>query len=240
MNLDILAIAAHPDDVELSASGTILKSIAQGKKVGIIDITSGQLGSRGTPELRKKEAQKAAEILGLEARENLELQDGFFRNDKEHQYRIIEMIRKYRPKIVLTNASEDRHPDHGRAGNLVSEACFYSGLRALKTTLDHSDQEHWRPQAVYHFIQDRYLKPDFVMDISGFFQQKMEAVKAFSSQFFVNENSHEGPQTPISTPDFIKFLEARAREFGRLINVEYGEGFTVDRPVGVDNLDNLL
>lgn len=240
MKLDILAIAAHPDDVELSASGTILRSVAQGKKVGVLDLTKGELGTRGTPETRAEEARKASEILKLSMRENVGLPDGFLDNVKDQQMAIIPFIRKYRPDVVLTNSVEDRHPDHGMAAALVSKTCFLSGLRAISTKdASGNSQEAWRPRAVYHFVQDRYLKPDFVMDISEFWPQKLEAIKAFSSQFFVGKEDDK-PATPISTPQFMKFLEARAREYGRQINVEFGEGFIADRTVGIRDLDHLL
>lgn len=240
MKLDILAIAAHPDDVELSAAGTILRSVSQGKKVGVLDLTKGELGTRGTPESRAREAVKASEILGLSVRENAGLPDGFLNNVKDQQLVIIPFIRKYKPDIVLANALEDRHPDHGTGAALTAKSCFLSGLRAIPTKDDSGTaQEAWRPRAVYHVIQDRYMKPDFVVDISDYWLKKEEAIKAFSSQFFTGEVDNE-PQTPISTPEFMKFLEARAREFGRLIGVEYGEGFVADRTIGVTDLSTLL
>lgn len=237
MKLDILVFAAHPDDAELACSGTIVKHIAQGKKVGVVDLTEGQLGSRGSVELRYEEAAKASAILGLHARENLQMEDGFFRNDPEHQRKVITAIRKYQPEIVLCNAIADRHPDHGRGSELVSEACFYSGLRRIETEVDGEAQEHWRPKAVYHYIQDRYIKPDFIVDISDHIETKMASVSAYSSQFF-DPNSSE-PQTPISTPEFMEFIKARARQFGRSINAQYGEGFTVERPVGIEDMLDL-
>lgn len=240
MKLDILAIAAHPDDVELSASGTLLRSVEQGKKVGVLDLTRGELGTRGNAETRAEEARRATEILKLSIRENVGLPDGFLNNEKKQQLAIIPYIRKYRPDIVLTNSVKDRHPDHGMAAALVSKTCFLSGLRAISTNDESGrNQEAWRPRAVYHFIQDRYLQPDFVVDISNQWPQKMEAIKAFSSQFFTGVDDNE-PATPISTPEFIKFLEARAREFGRLINVEFGEGFIADRSIGIRDLNHLL
>lgn len=241
MTLDILAIAAHPDDVELSAAGTMLSALAQGKKVGILDLTRGELGSRGTPETRAHEAAAAAKILGLSARENVSLPDGFLANTREQQMAIIPFIRKYRPRIVLTNAVDDRHPDHAKAAKLVSDACFLSGLRAI-TTHDDSGlvQAHWRPEAVYHFVQDRYLKPDFIVDISDFFEKKMDAVRAYTTQFYTGVEQNPNEVTPISTPEFMKGLEARALEYGRLIGVKYGEGFTTERPVGVKDLWNVF
>ncbi|MDF1672321.1 MAG: bacillithiol biosynthesis deacetylase BshB1 [Vicingaceae bacterium] len=238
MKLDILAIGVHPDDVELGCSGTILKHIAQGKKVGILDLTKGELGSRGSAELRVVEANNAARILGVSIRENLGYADGFFSNDREHQLGIIKMIRKYQPEIVFANAPKDRHPDHGRASQLISEACFYSGLLKVDTELDGQRQEHWRPKSVYHYIQDRYLKPDFVVDVSAFVDKKMEAIMAFSSQFY-NPKSEE-PKTPISGEDFLKSVKARMTGFGRDIGIEYAEGFTVERVIGVEDLTSLL
>jgi len=240
MKLDILAIAAHPDDVELGAGGTIAKAIRDGKKVGILDLTRGELGTRGTPEMRKNEALDSMKILGVSVRENVGLPDGFLDNSREFQMAILPYIRKYQPEIVLANAVADRHPDHGKGSKLTSDACFLSGLRAIETTTESGEkQEAWRPKWVYHFIQDRYTKPDFVVDVSDVWDLKMKAVKAFRSQFHVDENS-EGPQTPISTPDFIFFLEARAREYGRSIGVSFGEGFTAERPVGVNNVFDII
>jgi N-acetylglucosamine malate deacetylase 1 len=237
LKLDILAIGVHPDDVELGCSGTLLKHLAQGKKVGILDLTKGELGSRGSGELRLIEAQNAAKILGVSVRENLGFADGFFKNDKEHQLAIIKIIRKYKPEIILCNAPKDRHPDHGRAAQLVSEACFYSGLLRITTELDGKAQEHYRPQAVYHYIQDRYLKPNFVVDVTEFVNQKMEAIMAFSSQFY-NPDS-KAPETPISSKKFIDFVKSRMADFGRDINAEYAEGFVTERVIGVEDLKSL-
>ncbi|MGB6035053.1 MAG: bacillithiol biosynthesis deacetylase BshB1 [Cryomorphaceae bacterium] len=240
MKLDILAIAAHPDDVELSASGTIIKSIQQGKRVGILDLTKGELGTRGTAELRAKEADAAARIMGLAIRENVGLPDGFLNNVKEQQMAIIPFIRKYRPDIVLANALADRHPDHAMGAALAAKSCFLSGLKAIPTMDENGTaQEAWRPRAVYHYIQDRYMHPDFVVDISAEWEKKVEAIRAFSSQFYVGKEDNE-PVTPISTPDFMKFLEARAREYGRTIGVQFGEGFVADRTIGVMDLNDLL
>lgn len=238
MKLDILAFAAHPDDVELSCAGTLLRHIAAGKQVGVVDLTQGELGSRGTAALRKEEAAKASAILGIHYRHNLGMRDGFFTIDEAHQRLIIEQIRLCRPEIVLANAVSDRHIDHGRAAKLVAEACFLSGLRQIKTTWDGIAQEAWRPRAVYHYIQDRYLKPDLVVDITEHFPTKLEAIKAFGSQFY--DPNSDGPMTPISRPDFLDFIEARAREMGRLVPVTYGEGFTVERAPGVVDLTQLL
>ncbi|MCZ4407417.1 bacillithiol biosynthesis deacetylase BshB1 [Cryomorphaceae bacterium 1068] len=240
MKLDILAIAAHPDDVELSASGTIIRSIKQGKKVGILDLTKGELGTRGTAELRAKEAEAASEVMGISIRENVGLPDGFLNNVKEQQLAIIPFIRKYRPDIVLANALADRHPDHGMGAALAAKSCFLSGLKAIPTLDENGNtQEAWRPRAVYHYIQDRYMHPDFVVDISAEWEKKVESIRAFSSQFYVGKEDNE-PVTPISTPDFMKFLESRARDFGRSIGVQFGEGFVADRTIGISDLSDLL
>lgn len=236
--LDVLAFAAHPDDAELGAGGTIAGMIAAGKKVGIVDLTQGQLGSRGTVEDRANEAAASAKILGLHARENLGMEDGHFLNDVEHRTAIIQMIRRYQPDIVLANAVADRHPDHAKGAEVVSEAAFQSGLRALTTSFQGKSQEHWRPRAVYHYIQDRYIKPDIVVDISAHYDQKMEAVFAFKSQFY--DPKSDEPETPISSKEFIHFLESRAREMGRVIGVEFGEGFTCQRTPGISDLTALL
>jgi bacillithiol biosynthesis deacetylase BshB1 len=219
MKLDILVMAAHPDDAELSCAGTILKHIAAGKKVGIVDFTRGELGTRGTPEIRLQESADATKILGLHARENLGIRDGFFRNDEETQLKLIEVIRKYQPEIVLANALEDRHPDHGKGAQLAIDACFLSGLRQIKT----GDLPAWRPAQVYHYIQDRYLEPDFVIDISAHWDQKEAAIRAFKSQFF--DPTSAEPASYISSPDFLNFIQARGMEMGHKIGVKYGEGF---------------
>lgn len=237
MKSDILAFAAHPDDVELACSGSLIKHIAHGKKVGIVDLTQGQLGSRGTPAIRLKEAEDAAKIMGLAFRENLGMEDGWFRNDKEHIIKVIPMLRKYRPDIVLANAVEDRHPDHGRAASLISEACFFSGLVRIETELDGKSQEAWKPRLLLHYIQDRGVCPDLVVDITSSMDSKMEAILAYRSQFY-NPESNE-VDTPISSKEFLDYLMGRAREMGRYIGVEFGEGFTMDRPVGVDDLTSL-
>lgn len=218
MKLDILIMAAHPDDAELAVAGTIVDAIAKGKKVGIVDFTRGELGTRGTPEIRLVESAAASEVLGIHVRENLELADGFFQNDRESQLKLIEVIRKYQPELVLANALEDRHPDHGKGAALAIDACFLSGLRKIETGLP-----AWRPKHVYHYIQDRYLEPDFVIDISAHWAKKEAAIRAFKSQFF-DPNSTE-PASYISSPDFLAFIEARAQEMGHKIGVKYGEGF---------------
>lgn len=236
--LDILCFAAHPDDVELACSGTVLKHIELGYKVGIVDLTQGELGTRGSASLRAIEAQNAAKILGIEIRDNLNLADGFFQKNKESLIKVIEKIREYKPEIILCNAEYDRHIDHGKAADLVNEAAFLSGLVKIETTLNGQVQEAHRPTQVYHFIQDRMTKPDIVFDITPFFEKKMESIYSFSSQFYNPQNNE--PETPISSLDFIKYIEGRAREFGRLINVTFGEGFTVKRPIGSTNLMKQL
>lgn len=224
MKLDILVMAAHPDDAELAVSGTIAGAIAQGKKVGIVDFTRGELGTRGTPEIRLAESAAASLVLGIHARENLELADGFFQNDRESQMKLIEVIRKFQPEIVLANALEDRHPDHGKGAALAIDACFLSGLRKIETGLP-----AWRPKHLYHYIQDRYLEPDFVVDISAHWELKEKAIRAFKSQFF-DPNSTE-PASYISSPDFLNFIQARAQEMGHKIGVKYGEGFQSQSPI---------
>lgn len=237
MKLDILAIGVHPDDVELGCSGTILKHIALEKKVGILDLTRGELGSRGSGELRLVEAENSAKLLGVSIRENLGFADGFFKNDKEHQLEVIKIIRKYQPDIILANAPKDRHPDHGRASQLVSEACFYSGLVRVETQLDGKNQELWRPKVIYHYIQDRFLKPDFVVDVSEHMDKKMESILAFSSQFYNPES--DAPETPISSKKFLDFIKARMANFGRDINADYAEGYTTERVIGIEDITQL-
>ncbi len=237
MKLDVLAIGAHPDDVELGCGATIAKEIAKGKKVGIIDLTRGELGTRGTAETRDTEAEDARKILGVAVRENLSFADGFFVNDKKHQLEIIKVIRKYQPDIVLCNAIDDRHIDHGKGSKLVSDACFLSGLIKIETELENVIQNPWRPKHVYHYIQWKHIEPDFVVDVSGFMDKKMGAVLAYKTQFF-DANSKE-PETPISSKNFTDSVEYRARDLGRLIGVEYGEGFTVERYVAVNSLYDL-
>ncbi|MDQ3192490.1 MAG: bacillithiol biosynthesis deacetylase BshB1 [Bacteroidota bacterium] len=238
MIIDILAFGAHPDDVELGCSGTILHHNKLGLKTGIIDLTRGELGTRGNADLRLQEAQNAAEILGVKVRENLFFADGFFTSDQYHLLQVIKKIRHYKPTIVLCNAMQDRHPDHGRAGKLISDACFYSGLLKIETDLDGTAQEKWRPKVVYHYIQDRYIKPDFAIDISDFMEKKTEAILAFSSQFY-NPDSNE-PESPISGKDFLDVVKARAADFARPIGAKFAEGFTVERHIGVNNLMDLV
>ena len=238
MKLDILAIGAHPDDVELCASGTLLKHIHKGYKVGILDLTQGELGTRGNAKLRLEEAERAKKILGITMRENLGMADGFFENDRDHRMQIIKIIRKYKPDVVLANAVNDRHPDHARAAKLASDSCFLSGLRKIETTYEDREQEVWRPKAVYHYIQDYYITPDMVVDITDFYDKRMESVMAYSSQFHSGKEEGE-PDTPISSPEFLENLEGRSLQFGRLIGVTYGEGFTISRAVGVEDLMEL-
>ena len=238
MKLDILAFGAHPDDVELGAAATIAKEVSLGKKVDIIDLTQGELGTRGSKELRKTEAIRAAKILGVTLRENLKFADGFFVNDKRHQLEVIKLIRKYKPEIVLCNAIEDRHIDHGKGSKLVSDACFLSGLEKIETEFEGEIQKKWRPKLIYHYLQWNNSKPDFVVDISNFMDVKMEAVLAYTSQFY-DPNSKES-ETPISSKNFTDSVYYRAKDLGRLIGVEYAEGFTVERLIAIASLDKLI
>jgi bacillithiol biosynthesis deacetylase BshB1 len=238
MKLDILAFGAHPDDIELGCGATIAKEVSLGKKVGVVDLTRGELGTRGSGELRIIEANNAAKIMGISVRENLGFADGFFTNDKEHQLEIIKMIRKYKPEIVLCNVIDDRHIDHGKGSKLVSDACFLSGLIKIETAIDGKQQEKWRPKQVYHYIQWKNIAPDFVVDVTGFIDKKMEAVLAYSSQFY-DPNSTE-PASPITSKSFIESINYRAQDLGRLIGVEYAEGFTSERYVAVENLSKLI
>ena len=239
MKLDILAIGAHPDDVEISCGGTILAAIAQGKKVGIVDLTQGELGTRGTAQTRKIEATNAAKVLGVAIRINLEMADGFFVNDETHQKKIIEIIRLYKPDIIFCNAPEDRHPDHGRSSKLVEDAAFLSGLVKIETQDENGNlQEKHRPSYIFHYIQDRYLQPNFVMDISDFQEKKMEALQCYNTQFF-NENSTE-PSTYISSPLFLETIKARAMMLGKRIGVTYAEGFISEKILGIKNFDAFI
>ena len=238
MKLDILVMAAHPDDAELAVSGTIAAAIAQGKKVGIVDFTRGELGTRGTPEIRLAESAEASQILGIHARVNLELADGFFQNNQESQLKLIEVIRAFQPEIVLANALEDRHPDHGKGAQLAIDACFLSGLRKIETTREGEKQTEWRPKQLFHYIQDRYLTPDFVIDISKHWATKEASIRAFRSQFF-DPNSTE-PASYISSPEFLNFIEARAREMGHKIGVQYGEGFQTQKTIAIHDLTSLV
>lgn len=230
IKLDILAFAAHPDDVELSCAGTLIKHVQAGKKVGIIDLTQGEMGTRGTAELRLQEAEEARKIVGAEIRENLGLKDGFFNPDGEEELMaVIRMIRKYQPEVVLANAIDDRHPDHGRGGALLKRAVFLAGLRRIETVENGVSQEPWRPGKLYHYIQFRYRVPDFVVDISEYFETRQKAVLAFKSQFY--DPSSDEPKTLISSENFMKQIEARAREMGSIIGAEYAEGFESAVPV---------
>ncbi len=237
MKLDILAFGAHPDDVELGCGGTLAKEISLGKKVGIIDLTQGELGTRGSAEIRLRESEEAKRILGASIRENLGFEDGFFVNNRENQLEIIKKIRQYKPEIVLCNAIDDRHIDHGKGSKLVSDACFLSGLRRIETLLEGTPQEAWRPKHVYHYIQWKNLQPDFVVDISNFIQNKLDAVLAYASQFY-DAKSNE-PTTPISDKNFLESVSYRAHDLGRLIGTDFAEGFTAERVIAVDTLTNL-
>lgn len=238
MKLDILAIAAHPDDVELSASGTLMRYVAEGKKVGIIDLTEGELGTRGTVETRYEEAAEASRIMGLSARENLRMPDGFFEDNAENKRLIIEQIRKYQPEIVLANSVTDRHPDHGRAGKLIEDACFLAGLRKIETSLEGQEQLPHRPRLVAHYIQDFYLEPSFVIDVTDYVDRKIEVIKAFKTQFY-DPNSPE-PNTPISGEEFFDFIKGRMLNMGRPAGMKYAEGFTVSRVFGVKDLFEVV
>lgn len=237
MNLDLLIFAAHPDDAELGCSGTILRAIAAGKKVGIVDLTRGELGTRGTAETRDAETVASNRILGLHVRENLEMRDGFFRNDEEHQIKIIQMIRKYTPEIVFSNAMHDRHPDHGKASDLVNDALFLAGLPKIRTEIAGIQQDAFRPRLLFQYLQDRYIEPDIIVDVTEFWDKKMECILAFKTQFF-NPDSEE-KETYISTPSFLKVVEARSRELGKAIGAEHAEGFTSRKLLGIDNLFDL-
>lgn len=237
MKVDILVLAAHPDDAELGCGGTILKHVAAGRKVAVVDLTRGELGTRGTPQTREKEAADSAKILGLSARENLGLPDGFFKNEREHQLEVVKAIRKFQPQIILANARYDRHPDHGRGSELVFEAAFLAGLAKIETSLDGKSQQLWKPKALYHYIQSQFLTPDFVVDVSDFWNKKMEAIRAFKTQFY-DPNSKE-LDTYISSPAFMNMVESRGLELGHAIGAKYGEGFTTRRWIGVDSLFDL-
>ena len=238
MKLDVLVFAVHPDDAELSCGGVLLAEKMNGKKTGVVDLTQGELGTRGTPDTRKAEANAAAKILQLDIRENLQMADGFFQNDEAHQRKIIYAIRKYRPEIIFCNAPEDRHPDHGRSAKLVEDAAFLSGLRKIETWNEGEAQEAWRPKYVFNFIQDKYLQPDFVIDISAVMDQKIEAIKAYGTQF--NSPDLSEPQTYISSPDFLDSVIYRSKMFGKMIGVNYAEGFISKKMIGFANFDSLI
>ncbi|WP_346238861.1 bacillithiol biosynthesis deacetylase BshB1 [Niabella insulamsoli] len=241
MKLDILAIGVHPDDVELGCAGTLVKEIQRGKKAGIIDLTQGELGTRGSVETRYAEATAAANVLGVAVRENLKMRDGFFKNDEEHQLLLIKTIRKYQPDIILGNVLVDRHPDHGRAGNLINDACFLSGLSKIETFDDEGNpQEKWRPRYFLQYMQDWYQEPQLLIDVSEVVATKMQAIEAYTTQFHTNADSGSGPQTYISTPDFKESLMARMRMMGKRIGVKYAEAFISQKQIGLDNLDALI
>ncbi|HEY0298427.1 MAG TPA: bacillithiol biosynthesis deacetylase BshB1 [Arachidicoccus sp.] len=236
--VDILAVGVHPDDIELGCGGMLIASVKQERKVAIVDLTRGELGTRGTAEIRLQEASAAAKCMGVAFRENLEMEDGFFETTRENILKVIQAIRKYQPKIVLCNAPHDRHPDHGRASELVVRACFLAGLRRVKTELNGTEQMHWRPANVYHYIQDNYLEPDFLFDISDVIDEKMDAITAYGTQF--NSPDTSEPQTYISTPDFFEKVKARALSFGKVIGVQYAEGFLSEKKIGVRHIDALI
>jgi N-acetylglucosamine malate deacetylase 1 len=238
MKLDILAFGVHPDDVELSCAGVLLVEKLNGKKTGIIDLTQGELGTRGTAATRKVEADNAAKILGVDVRENLEMADGFFANDEAHQRKIIAALRKYQPEIVLCNAPKDRHPDHGRSASLVADAAFLSGLSKIETTAKGIPQQAWKPKYVFNYVQDKFLNPDFVIDITAVFEQKIEAIKAFTTQF--NSQDSNEPQTYISTPHFLDSVVYRHKWFGKMIGVKYAEGFITEKMIGFNNFDAFI
>lgn len=242
MKLDILAFGVHPDDVELSCAGTLMVEINNGKKVGVIDLTRGELGTRGTAETRKEEAALAAKIMGVHVRENLGMRDGFFQNDETHQLQIIQKIRQYQPEIVICNAMVDRHPDHGRSSKLVSDASFLSGLRKIETSLDGEPQQAWRPKYVFHYIQDRYAEPDFIFDISSVFDRKVASIKAYGTQFNAQTTASGDaePQTYISTPAYFDTIISRHKMFGKRIGVEYGEGYITEKRIGISTFDAII
>lgn len=239
MKLDVLAIGVHPDDVELGCSGTLIKEINRGKKVGIVDLTQGELGTRGTIETRYDEAEEARKIIGASVRENLKMRDGFFSNDEAHQKLLISVLRKYQPDIVIGNILEDRHPDHGRAGQLIYDACFLSGLRQVKTTDEEgNEQEKWRPKYLLHYIQDRFYEPDIIIDITDVWEQRLQSITAYKTQFHNPESG--GPQTYISSPEFLESVTARARLLGKRIGVQFAEGFLSKKSIGIKDLDALV
>jgi bacillithiol biosynthesis deacetylase BshB1 len=241
MKIDILAIGVHPDDVELGCSGTIINEIKRGKKAGIVDLTQGELGTRGSIDSRYQESANAAMIMGVQVRENLKMRDGFFENNEENKLKLITAIRKYQPEIVLANVLHDRHPDHGRAGNMIAECCFLSGLVKIETKDENGkNQERWKPSYVLHYIQDWYHEPNLLIDISVVFDQRMKAIEAYTTQFYSNGNNSDEPQTYISTPDFLESVIARARMFGKRIGVKYAEGFISEKTIGIHNLDALV
>lgn len=238
MKTDILAFGVHPDDLELGCGGTLIAALAEGKKVAVVDLTRGELGTRGSADIRTREAAAAAEVLGVHARENLDMPDGFFEHSEENLRKVIQVIRKYQPTVVLCSAPEDRHPDHGRSSKLISDAAFLSGLRRIETQLDEASQAQWRPAQVFHYIQDRYLKPDFVYDISPYFEQKLKAVLCYGTQFNTLDNSE--PATYISNPDFLDVIRARALMFGKRIGVNFAEGYLTQKMIGITSFDHII
>lgn len=238
MKVDILAIGAHPDDVELGCGGTLAKLIKAGKTVAVVDLTKGELGTRGTDETRKAEAEESSRILGISHRENLGMRDGFFQNDEEHQMKVVKIIRKYRPEILFCNAVEDRHPDHAKGSKLVSDACFLAGLRKIETVEEGENQEVWRPKQVFHYIQWKDIEPHFAVDISEEMEKKMEACLAFKTQFY--DPDSDEPMTPIATKDFLESLRYRAQNLGRLSGVDYAEGFTTEKLIALKNFDGIV
>ena len=241
MKLFVLAIGVHPDDVELSASGTLINEVRKGNAAGVIDLTAGELGTRGTADTRAAEAALAATFMGLSVRENLGMRDGFFKNDEEHQMMVIRAIRKYQPEVILANVLDDRHPDHGRAGRLVVDAAFLAGLTKIETFDENgAPQKRWRPKHVLHYIQDRFYEPDLVVDITDVFEQRMEAIKAYGTQFHTNPDSSKGTQTYISTPDFLEALVSRSRLMGKRIGVKFAEGFVTQKNIGIKSLQDLV
>ena len=239
MKLDVLAIGVHPDDVELGCSGTLIKEVKRGKKAGVIDLTQGELGTRGTIETRFQEAEEAAKIMGVSVRENLKMRDGFFQNDEAHQLQLIQAIRKYQPEIIIGNILEDRHPDHGRAGQLIYDACFLSGLKQVKTKDEEGrEQEKWRPKQLLHYLQDRFYEPDVIVDITEVWDQRLQSIKAYKTQFHNPGNNED--ETYISSPEFLESIIARARLLGKRIGVRFAEGFISKKSIGISNLDALI
>jgi bacillithiol biosynthesis deacetylase BshB1 len=241
MKLDILAIGVHPDDVELGCSGTLINEIKRGKKIGIVDLTQGELGTRGTIETRYEEAANAAMVIGASVRENLKMRDGFFKNDEEHQLKLIQTIRKYQPEIIIGNVLHDRHPDHGRAGQLISDASFLSGLAKIETKDENGGlQKKWRPKYFLQYMQDWYHEPDLLIDITDVFEQRMKSIQAYTTQFHSGQTAEDGPQTYISTPGFLESIIARSRMLGKRIGVQYAEGFMTEKKIGLKSLDSLI
>jgi N-acetylglucosamine malate deacetylase 1 len=240
MKLDLLAFGAHPDDIELSCAGTLLVEKKNGKKVGIIDLTQGELGTRGTAQTRKEEAENSAKILGVDVRDNLEMADAFFKNDEENQRKIITVLRKYRPEVILCNAPDDRHPDHGRAAKLVADAAFFSGLRKIETFDGEKKQEIWKPKYIFNYLQDMYLHPSFVIDISGVIEDKLASIRAFKTQFYIPGEKDNEPQTYISSPEFLDSIINRSKMFGKMIGVKHAEGFISKKMIGMKTFDAFI